>query len=170
MTLKQSEGEPGRGATATVIAGSVAAALMLVSVVLGFTMALAASPSQAATVPTLYAASALSFALAGGALALFFFGVARAVLRSQALPKWLGIYAFVTGFLCVIAIVSPFFAIRALQRGNRSIRSLVVVRRIRRVVAVGQRHDAGGPAKEEKEPDPPAEDPSLSTGIEGENA
>lgn len=108
-SLKQSEDEPGRGATATVIGATVASALILGSSVLGFTIGLTTSPSQATSAPALYAASALSFALGGAVLALFFFGVARVVLRTHALPLWLGIYAFVAGFVCVIALGAPFF-------------------------------------------------------------
>ena len=171
VSLRQAEGEPGRGASATVIAASVASALILVSAVLGFTMALTTSPSQAASVPALYAASALSFSIAGGALALFFFGVARAVLRSNALPKWLGIFAFVAGFLCVIALVSPFFssgpfnaATGLLGHWLWFVAFVVWLLLASILMLAGQR-------QQKKEPPAPAPDAlSQSTGIEGENA
>lgn len=109
VTLKKAEGDPGRGATLAVAAAGVGAGLMLVSLVLGFASGLSTSPSQASAVPTLYTAAALLFAFGGGTLALFFFAVAKVVLQTNAMARWLGILAFIAAFLCLLAFWTPFF-------------------------------------------------------------
>jgi hypothetical protein len=109
VNLKGAEGDPGRGSTLAVIGASVGAGLMLVGLVAGFTSGLSTSPSQASTVPTMYTAGALLFAFGGGALALFFFGVAKVILQTNAMAKWLGVLAFIAALLCVPAYSSPFF-------------------------------------------------------------
>ena len=109
VTLKGAEGDAGRGSMLAVIGASVGAGLMLVGLVLGFTSGLSTSPSQASTVPALYTAGALLFAFGGGALALFFFGVAKVILQTNAMARWLGVLAFIAAFLCVLAFLTPFF-------------------------------------------------------------
>ena len=115
VTLKKAEGDPGRGSTLAVTAAGVGAGLMLVSLVLGFASALSTSPSQASAVPTLYTAAALLFAFGGGTLALFFFAVAKVVLQTNAMARWLGVLAFLAALLCLLAFFTPFFDSGALN-------------------------------------------------------
>ena len=114
-TLRKAEGDQGRGSTLAMAAAGVAAGLMLVSLVLGFTCGLSTSPSQAAAVPTLYTAAALLFAFGGATLALFFFAVAKVVLQTNALARWLGILASIAAFLCLLGFLTPFFDSGALN-------------------------------------------------------
>lgn len=108
-TLKAAEGDPGRGSTLAVVGAIVGAGLMLVGIGLGFTTALSASPAQAETVPAFYVAGALMFALGGGTLGIFFFGVAKVILHTSAMARWLGVLAFIVALLCMLAFLSPFF-------------------------------------------------------------
>jgi magnesium-transporting ATPase (P-type) len=108
-TLKGAEAEPGRGSALALTGAAVGSGLMLVSLALGFTAGLSGSPVQADTVPTLYVAGALLFAMGGGVLAVFFFGVARVILQTRAMARWLGVVAFIVALLCIPAFLSPFF-------------------------------------------------------------
>ena len=109
MRLKQAEGEPARGSTIALAGATVGSALMLVGLALTSTMGLTTSPAQANVVPALYVASALLVAFGGGTLSLFFFGVARVILHTEALGRWLGVLAFIEALLCVLAFMTPFF-------------------------------------------------------------
>ncbi len=109
MRLKQAEGEPARGSTIALAGATAGSALMLVGLALTSTMGLTTSPAQANVVPALYVASALLVALGGGTLSLFFFGVARVILHTGALGRWLGVLAFIEALLCVLAFMTPFF-------------------------------------------------------------
>ena len=119
--LREAEGVPGRG-SAVAMAGAIAgAALMVVGLGLGFVAGLSTSPAQAQSVPTLFVGSAVLFALGGGVLSLFFFGVARVILLTGVLGRWLGVLAFVAGLLAVLAFLSPFFTTGALNAATGAI-------------------------------------------------
>ena len=107
--LRTAEDDPGRGSTLTVVGATVGSVLMVVGLTLGFTSALSTSPAQADTVPMLYTASALLFAMGGGMLAVFFFGVAKVVFRTHVLPVWLGVSTMIAALLCLPAFLTPFF-------------------------------------------------------------
>lgn len=109
VTLRGAEGEPGRGSTLAVLAAGVGTGLMLLALVFGFTSGLATSPVQADSVPTFYVAGAQLFATGGGVLALFFFAVAKVILQSNAMARWLGVLAFIAAVLCLLAFLTPFF-------------------------------------------------------------
>jgi hypothetical protein len=109
VVLAAAEGEPGRGSTLAVAGAGVGTGLMLTGIVLGFTSALSTSPAQAATVPTLYTAGALLFAVGGGALSVFFFAGAKVILQTGAMARWLGVLAFVAALLCLFGFLTPFF-------------------------------------------------------------
>jgi hypothetical protein len=108
-TLKDAEGDPGRGSAPTLVGASVGSGLMLVGLVLGWTTGLSASPAQANTVPALYVAGALLFAIGGGVFAVFFFGVAKVILQTHAMARWLGVLAVIAAVLCALAFLTPFF-------------------------------------------------------------
>ncbi len=108
-TLKTAEGDPGRGSVLTVVGAVVSTVLMQAGIILGFTSALSTSPAQAQNVPMLYTAGALMFAFGGGALALFFFGVARVVFRTHVLHTWFGVLAVIAAIVCLPAFLTPFF-------------------------------------------------------------
>lgn len=108
VTLDGAE-ELGRGSTLAVVGASVGSGLMLVGLVVGFTTGLSTSPAQADTVPALYTAGALAFAVGGGVLSLFFFAVAKVILQTGVMARWLGVLAFIAALLCVLAFLTPFF-------------------------------------------------------------
>jgi magnesium-transporting ATPase (P-type) len=114
-TLGAAEGGPARGSTLAVVGASVGAGMLLVACVLGFTAGLSTSPAQADTVPTLYVASALLVAIGGGVLSLFLFAVAKVILQTAAMAKWLGWLAFIGAFLCLFGFLTPFFDAGALN-------------------------------------------------------
>jgi magnesium-transporting ATPase (P-type) len=109
MRLKQAEGEPARGSTIALAGATAGSALVLVGLALTGTMGLTTSPAQANVVPALYVASALLVAFGGAMLSLFFFGVAKVILHTKALGRWLGVLAFIEALLCVLAFMTPFF-------------------------------------------------------------
>ncbi len=108
-SLRRAEGAPGRAALATLAAGVGGGTLMLISSILGYTLALASSPTQAGVAPTLYTAGALSVATAGGVFALMLFAFARVAMRAATLPTWLGVYSMVAGLLCLFGLAAPFY-------------------------------------------------------------
>jgi hypothetical protein len=114
-TLREAESEAGRGSTSAVIGGVAGSVLVLVGLALLATAGLSTSPGQADNVPTLYTASALLTALGGGVLSVFFFGVAKVVLQTHALGRWLGILAFVAGLISVLGFMTPFFEANVLN-------------------------------------------------------
>jgi hypothetical protein len=99
----------GRGSTLVLIGGTVGSGLALTGLALSATAGLATSDAQAGDVATLYAASALLTALAGGVSSLFFFGVAKAIFQTRALPRWLGVLAYVVAVLALFGFFTPFF-------------------------------------------------------------
>jgi hypothetical protein len=108
-TLRAAEGAHGRGTALAVIGASVGSALMLVGTTLSFTAGLSTSPSQASAVPAIYTASAVAFALGGGALSVFLFAVGKVVLTTGAMPRWLGWLALAAAVLASLAFMAPFF-------------------------------------------------------------
>ena len=88
---------------------------MLAGLALIATAGLSTSPDQADNVGTLYTASALFMALGGGVLSVFFFGVAKVVLQTDALGRWLGILAFIAGLVSVLGFMTPFFQANVLN-------------------------------------------------------
>ena len=116
-TLSESETE-GRGSTAALIGGVAGAGLILVGLALAATAGLSTSSTQAANVASLYTASSLLTAFGGGVLSLFFFGVAKVILQTGALGKWLGVLAFIAAFLSVCGFMTPFFAANVLNAGT----------------------------------------------------
>ncbi len=107
--LRDAEGDGGRGSTAALIGAVTGSALTLVGLALLATAGLSTSPGQAATVSTLYTASSLLIALGGGVLSVFFFAVAKVILQTGALGRWLGVLAMIAGVLCVCGFMTPFF-------------------------------------------------------------
>lgn len=114
-TLREAEDEAGRGSTVAVIGGVAGSVLVLTGLALIATAGLSTSPGQADNVATLYTASALITALGGGVLSVFFFGVAKVVLRTHALGRWLGILAFIAGLVSVLGFMTPFFQANVLN-------------------------------------------------------
>ena len=108
-TLSEAEGEVGRGSTVAVIGGVAGSVLVLAGLALIATAGLSTSSDQADNVGTLYTASALLVALGGGVLSVFFFGVAKVILQTDALGRWLGILAFIAGLVSVFGFMTPFF-------------------------------------------------------------
>ncbi len=170
VRFKSAEGDPGRASMLVVIGASVGAAMMLVGLVLGFTSGLSTSSLQADTVPSLYTAGALLFAFGGGALALFFFGVAKVILGTEAMARWLGVFAFIAALLCVFAFVTPFFdsgvmnaATGALGRWAWYAAFVVWVFLASLMLTIDERRLS----KAAESPEPP-EVPGPQTGTEGE--
>ena len=114
-TLREAEGEAGRGSTVAVIGGVAGSVLVLAGLALIATAGLSTSPTQADNVATLYTASALLVALGGGVLSVFFFGVAKVILQTHALGRWLGILAFIAGVVSVFGFMTPFFEANVLN-------------------------------------------------------
>jgi hypothetical protein len=114
-TLSEAEGAPGRGSTVAVIGGVAGSALVLVGLALNATAGLATSTGQADNVATLYVASSLLTALGGGIYSLFFFGVGKVVLQTDALGRWLGWLAIIAALLSVCAFMTPFFTASVLN-------------------------------------------------------
>jgi len=114
-TLREAEGEPGRGSTLVLVGGGAGAVLVLAGLALIATAGLTNSPAQANNAATLYVASSLLVALGGGVLSLFFFAVAKVVLRTHALGRWLGVLAFIAGLLSVCGFMTPFFEANVLN-------------------------------------------------------
>ena len=54
-------------------------------------------------------------ALGGGVLSIFFFGVAKVILQTDALGRWLGILAFIAGLVSVLGFMTPFFQANVLN-------------------------------------------------------
>jgi hypothetical protein len=107
--LREAEGSPGRGSTATLIGGVAGSALILVALALTATAGLSTSVGQADSVPMLYVASSILTTLGGGILALFFFGAAKVILQSGVIGRWLGWLAIVVGLLALCGFMTPFF-------------------------------------------------------------
>lgn len=114
-TLREAEGEGGRGSTVTLIGGVAGSVLVLAGLTLLAAAGLSTSPSQADNVPTLYVSSALLVALGGGVLSLFSFGVGKVILRTGVLGKWLGVLAMIAGLLSVCGFMTPFFEANVLN-------------------------------------------------------
>ena len=51
-------------------------------------------------------------------LSLFFFGVAKVIMQTGALGKWLGVLALIAAFLSVCGFMTPFFAANVLNAGT----------------------------------------------------
>lgn len=115
VRLRQAEGESARGSTLVLVGGVAGAVLQLAGLALIATAGLSTSSGQADVVPTLYTASSLLLAFGGAVYSLFFFGVARVVLHTRALAKWLGVLAVVAAIVCVPAFLTPFFATNVLN-------------------------------------------------------
>ena len=107
--LRRAEGEPARGSAVALVGASAGSALMLVGLSLTFANVLTTSPAQADTVPAFFAASAVLFALGGGALSLFFFAIGKVILQTGVMGRWLGWLALIAAVLSVLAIISPFW-------------------------------------------------------------
>lgn len=106
--LRTAEGGPARGSAIASGGALIGVALTLVALVLTGASTLTTSLPQAETVPTLYTASALSFALGGAAFTVFFLGVAEVSLRSGGLPRWLGWLAVLAAVASVFGFVAPY--------------------------------------------------------------
>lgn len=117
-TLREAEGAAGRGSTAALVGGAAGSGLVLAGLALIATAGLSTSPDQANDVPTLYTAASLLIALGGGVFSIFFFGVARVILLTGALGRWLGILAFIAGLLAVCGFMTPFFEANLLNAGT----------------------------------------------------
>lgn len=107
--LREAEGETARGATAALVAAGAGSALMLVGLALTYSVLLTTSPVQAGAVPALFTGSAVLFALGGGVLSLFFFAVAKVILHTGVMGRWLGWLALIAAVLSVLAFISPFW-------------------------------------------------------------
>jgi hypothetical protein len=107
--LRRADSELARGPALVMTGAAVGGGLMLASLGLSFSSALAASPAQAQAVPAIYTAAAVLFALGGGVLSVFFFAAAKTILATGVLGRWLGALAFVAGVLCALAFMSPFW-------------------------------------------------------------
>jgi hypothetical protein len=114
-TLRDAEGDNGRGSTLVLVGGVAGAVLVLAGLALTATAGLSTSSAQADSVATLYTASSLLIALGGGVLSIFFFGASKVILQTGALGRWLGILAFVAGLLSVCGFMTPFFAANVLN-------------------------------------------------------
>ena len=106
--LRAAEGGPARGSTIASGGALVGVALTLMGLMLTGTSTLTTSLAQAETVPTLYAAAALSLAFGGAAFSIFFLGVAEVILRTGVLGKWLGWLALLAAALSVFGFVTPY--------------------------------------------------------------
>jgi hypothetical protein len=114
-TLSEAEGDGGRGSTAAVIGGVAGSVLVLAGLALIATAGLSTSPDQADNVGTLYTASALVIALGGGVFSIFFFGVAKVILQTGALGRWLGVLAIIAALFSVCGFMTPFFQANVLN-------------------------------------------------------
>lgn len=114
-TLREAEGEGGRGSTIAIIGAVAGSALVLAGLALLATAGLSTSATQADNVATLYTASALLVAIGGGVLSVFFFGVAKVILQTGALGRWLGVLAIIAALLSVCGFMTPFFAANVLN-------------------------------------------------------
>ncbi len=117
-TLRQAEGDPGRGSTAAVIGGASGSVLVLAGLALIAAAGLSTSPAQAESVGTLYTASSLLIALGGALFSLFFFGAAKVILHTGVLGRWLGVLAVIAALLSVCGFMTPFFAANVLNAGT----------------------------------------------------
>ena len=107
-TLREAEGGPARGSAIASGGALVGVTVTLVGLILTATATLTTSLPQAETVPTLYTAAALSFALGGAAFTIFFLGVAEVILRWDALGRWLGYLAVLAAVASVFGFVTPY--------------------------------------------------------------
>ena len=114
-TLREAEDGVSRGSTAALVGGVASAGLVFVGLALLATAGLSTSSAQAANVATLYTASSLLSALGIGVSSIFFFAVAKVILGTGALGRWLGVLAFIAGLLAVCGFMTPFFAANVLN-------------------------------------------------------
>ncbi len=114
-TLRDAEDGASRGSTAALAGGVASTSLVFVGLGLLATAGLSTSESQADNVATLYTASSLLTALGIGVSAIFFFAVAKVILITGALGRWLGVLAFIAGLLAVCGFMTPFFAANVLN-------------------------------------------------------
>ncbi len=117
-TLRQAEGEPGRGSMVAVIGAAAGSVLVLAGLALIAAAGLSTSPAQAESVGTLYTASSLLITLGGGLSSLFFFGAGKVILQTGVLGRWLGVLAVVAALLSVCGFMTPFFAANVLNAGT----------------------------------------------------
>lgn len=113
VTLRETGAE--RGSSLVLVGGIGGALLQLAGLALLATIGLSTSANQANAAPVMYVAASLLIAFGGGVSSLFFFGVAKVSLHTEALPKWIGVLAFIEGMLCVLAFLTPFFATQVLN-------------------------------------------------------
>ncbi|MFJ3926297.1 hypothetical protein [Streptomyces sp. NPDC090022] len=107
--LREAEGETARGSAVALVAAGAGSALMLVGLALTYSVLLTTSPAQADAVPAFFTGSAVLFALGGGVLSLFFFAVAKVILHTGVMGRWLGWLALIAAVLSVLAFISPFW-------------------------------------------------------------
>lgn len=113
--LRDAEDGASRGATAALAGGVAGSGLVLAGLAMVAATGLSTSPAQADAVPALYTAAALLNSLGIGVLSIFFFAVAKVILHTGALGRWLGMLAFVAGLLAVCGFMTPFFGANVLN-------------------------------------------------------
>ena len=113
--LREAEGAASRGATAALAGGVASSGLVLAGLALLATAGLSTSPGQADNAATLYTAASILNAFGIGVSSIFFFAVAKVVLQTGALGRWLGVLAFIAGLLAVCGYMTPFFEANVLN-------------------------------------------------------
>jgi len=106
--LRRAEGGGARGAAIASAGALVGVALTMVGLVLTGTATMATTLEQAETVPTLFMAASLAYALGGGAFAVFYLGVAEVAFRAGGFPKWLGWASLLAAAASVFGFVAPY--------------------------------------------------------------
>ncbi|MFF9407971.1 hypothetical protein ACF1B0_20955 [Streptomyces anandii] len=113
--LRPAEPAPGQDSMVVLIGGVAGSVLVLAGLALTATSGLSTTTDQAVNVSTLYVASALLTALGGAVFSIFFFGVAKVILRTGAMARWLGWLAVLAALLCACAVMTPFFTANILN-------------------------------------------------------
>jgi hypothetical protein len=107
--LRSAENSPARGSLIAFGGALVGAVVTLGGLVFLGAAVLTTSVPQAQSVPALYAAASLSFAIGGGAFTVFFLGTAEVILRMHAMPRWLGALALVAAAFSVFGFITPYY-------------------------------------------------------------
>lgn len=94
-TLRPAEPAPAQGSVTVLVGGVAGSVLVLTGLALTATSGLSTTTDQTVNVSPLYVASALLTAFGGGVYSVFFFGLAKVILRTGAMARWLGRLAVV---------------------------------------------------------------------------